>query len=155
LTAGWPRTRLVLSIFEEAYMNPFNRFRCFPRCIVVLAIVLAGVLAAGAAAAVLLTIDRNAQLSPGRLHATLTGTVTCDAGSTAELLAQIVQSNTATGFGRIVVPCEGTSQSYTIDVGAVADPYKSGQASAQVSMFACSEGTCTSTSTDAIIHLKK
>ena len=136
-------------------MKAFKRFKCSPLRIGVLAMVLAGILAASATAAVTLTIDRNAQLSPGRLHATLRGTVTCDAGSTAELNAQIVQSSDATGFGRTVFPCDGTSQPYTIDVGAVSGPYKSGQASAQVSMFACSEITCTPATTDAIIHLKK
>jgi hypothetical protein len=128
----------------------------------VLALVLTGALAASAAAAVSeLTIDPTAQLSPGRLQATLTGTVTCDPGTTAFLDGQIVQPKRASGFGFTQVTCDGTAQAYAIDVrrGSFGSPgvFKAGKASAQVSTFQCDPVTwmCTSQSTDAIIRLTK
>jgi hypothetical protein len=129
----------------------------------VLALVLTGALAASAAAAVSeLTIDPTAQLSPGRLQATLTGTVTCDPGTTAFLDGQIVQPKGASGFGFTQVTCDGTAQAFAIDVrrgffGGSPGVFKAGKASAQVSTFQCDPVTwmCTSQSTDAIIRLTK
>jgi len=128
----------------------------------VLALVLTGALAASAAAAVSeLTIDPTAQLSPGRLQATLTGTVTCDPGTTAFLDGQIVQPKDASGFGFTQVTCDGTAQAFAIDVRAGGffggGVFKAGKASAQVSTFQCDPVTwmCTSQSTDAIIRLTK
>ena len=129
----------------------------------VLALVLTGALAASAAAAVSeLTIDPTAQLSPGRLQATLTGTVTCDPGTTAFLDGQIVQPKDASGFGFTQVTCDGTAQAFAIDVragffGGSPGVFKAGKASAQVSTFQCDPVTwmCTSQSTDAIIRLTK
>lgn len=130
----------------------------------VLALVLTGALAASAAAAVSeLTIDPTAQLSPGRLQATLTGTVTCDPGTTAFLDGQIVQPKDASGFGFTQVTCDGTAQAYAIDVraggffGGSPGVFKAGKASAQVSTFQCDPVTwmCKSQSTDAIIRLTK
>jgi hypothetical protein len=126
----------------------------------ILAMVLTGALAANASAAIsALTMDRTAQLSPGRLHATLTGTVTCDAGSTVSLNGQIVQPKIASGFGGTSVACDGTSQTYAIDVGpgifGPAAVFKPGKASAQVSTFTCDQFTCTTKFTDAIIRLTK
>ncbi len=130
----------------------------------VLALVLTGALAASAAAAVSeLTIDPTAQLSPGRLQATLTGTVTCDPGTTAFLDGQIVQPKDASGFGFTQVTCDGTAQAFAIDVraggffGGSPGVFKAGKASAQVSTFQCDPVTwmCTSQSIDAIIRLTK
>ena len=129
----------------------------------VLALVLTGALAASAAAAVSeLTLDPTAQLSPGRLQATLTGTVTCDPGTTAFLNGQIVQPKNTSGFGFTQVTCDGTAQAYAIDVRAggffgSGGVFKAGKASAQVSTFQCDPVTfmCTLKSTDAIIRLKK
>jgi len=129
----------------------------------ILAVVLTGALAGSAAAAVSeLTIDPSAQLSPGHLHATLTGTVTCDPGTTSFLSGQIVQSKGASGFGSASVSCDGTPQRYAIDVStggfiAPAAVFKAGKANAQVSNFACDPPTfiCTSTYTDAPIRLTK
>ena len=128
----------------------------------VLAVVLTGALAASASAAVSeLTIDPTAQLSPGRLQATLTGTVTCDPGTTAFLDGQIVQAKNASGYGYTQVTCDGTAQAYAIDVraGGFFSPgvFKAGKASARVSTFHCDPLTwrCSTLSTDAIIRLTK
>ena len=135
-------------------MKVLNAVNDSRRRVVFLAMALTGVLAAGALAATTMTIDPTVQLSPGRLHATLTGTVTCDAGRSVFLGGQIVQSG-RTSFGSTSVACSGTSQPYAIDVPAHSSgPYKAGKASAQVSTSTC-EQICTSTYTDAIVRLKK
>jgi 2-methylaconitate cis-trans-isomerase PrpF len=130
---------------------------------VILALVTTGALVASASAAVSeLTIDPVAQLSPGQLHATLTGTVTCDTGTTAFLTGQIVQSKNASGLGSTSVACDGTQQAYSIDVssGGIFGPaaaFKPGKAKAQVSTSQCDPVTwmCTSKYTDATIRLAK
>ena len=64
-----------------------------------------------------MTIDPTAKLSPGRLHATLTGSVSCDnfAGPTS-LNGQIVQPGGTGGYGFIAVACDGTPHLFTMDV---------------------------------------
>jgi hypothetical protein len=121
-----------------------------------LAVVLTGALAGSASAAVTLTIDSTARLSPGRFHATLTGTVTCDAGSTLPLTGQIVQPNTTFGLGATSVVCDGTSRPYRIDVNASigSGVFEPGRASAQVSAFSCSLTSCGTTYIDALIDLE-
>ena len=135
-----------------------------------LAVLAAGAFAGPASAAVSqLTLDPTAQLSPGHLHAYLTGTVTCDAGDFVSLSGQVIQSKGASGFGSMPAPpvCDGTPQPYTIDVGGGGFPFpgsmsgvfKPGKASAQVTASVCAPfpypGGCSSTSTDAIIRLTK
>ena len=136
-----------------------------------LAVLATGALAGTASAAVSqLTLDPTAQLSPGRLHAYLTGTITCEAGDNVSLSGQVVQPKGASGFGFAPAPvCDGTPQPYTIDVGGGGFPFpgmgggvfKPGKASAQVTASVCSPypfpfpGGCSSTSTDAIIRLAK
>jgi hypothetical protein len=124
--------------------------------VVLLATVLTGALASTAFAAVTLTLDPTAQLSPGRLHATLTGTATCDGVSSVFLNGQITQSG-RTHLGSTSVACDGTSQPYAIDVSAgFGSSFKAGRASAQVVATICGgQPLCTSTYTDAIIRLKK
>jgi hypothetical protein len=122
-----------------------------------LATVMTAAVAGSASAAVSeLTLDRTAQLSPGRLHATLTGTVTCDEGTTSFLNGQIVQPGNTTGFGSVLIACVGTPQKYVIDV-ATSGPgiFKPGTASADVSSFNCvpPDFECTRTFIDAKITL--
>ncbi len=132
----------------------------------ILGLIVAGAVAGSASAAVsTITIDSDAQLSPGRMHATLTGTVTCDAGSTASLTGRIVQTKSATGSGQTSVTCSGEAQPYAIDVSTAggfpfplpsSGVFKPGKANAQVSSFSCDPSfTCTTTYTDAIIRLTK
>ncbi len=126
-----------------------------------LALCLAGPLASSAFAAVSeITISPTAQLSPGRLHVTLTGTVTCDAGTTSYLNAQIVQARTGSGYGSTAVACDGTQQSYAIVVSSsgFTSPtvFKHGKAAAQVSNVTCEpfpSMTCTTKYADATIRL--
>jgi hypothetical protein len=130
-----------------------------------LALVLTGVLAGTAAAAAGLTIDGTAPLSPGRLHATLSGSITCNSGSSTYLSGQISQTKGGSGFGSTQITCTGSPQAYTIDVGASGfpfggsgAPFKAGKASAQVSYSTCTDPffpICTTQYTDAIIRLKK
>jgi hypothetical protein len=115
-----------------------------------------------------LTIDPTARLSPGHLHAYLTGTITCDPGDTVSLSGQVVQSKGASGFGLATPPtCDGSAHAYTIDVGGSSFPFpgtsgifKPGKASAQVTASVCEPfpfpmPSCSSTSKDAIIRLTK
>jgi hypothetical protein len=125
-----------------------------------LGLVLTGALAGSASAAVSeLTVDRTAQLSPGRLHAALTGTIRCDPGTTSYLSGQIVQINNTTGYGSSTVVCDGSLQPYRIDVSAGSGTprvFKAGKASANVSTFNCDpEFSCTSKFIDAVIRLTK
>jgi hypothetical protein len=124
-----------------------------------LATVMTAAVAGTASAAVSeLTLDRTAQLSPGRLHATLTGTVTCDAGTTSFLNGQIVQPGNTSGFGSVAVACVGTPQKYAIDVSTSGPGvFKPGKASADVSSFDCvpPDFECTRTFIDAKITLKR
>ncbi|MGH2840869.1 MAG: hypothetical protein ACRDKY_08610 [Solirubrobacteraceae bacterium] len=142
-------------------MKVLNAFKPSPWRVAMLALGLTAALAASASAAVSdLTIDPTAKLSPGQLHATLVGTVTCDPGSTALLSGQIVQPKNASGFGSTTVTCDGTPQPYTIDVstGGIfgqAAVFKPGKARAQVSTSECDPvtWTCTTQYTDATIRL--
>jgi hypothetical protein len=123
----------------------------------ILAMILSGALAGGASAAVGdLTMDRTAALSPGRLHATLTGSITCSSGSTVYLNGQIVQAGNGSAYGSTMATCDGKSQEYTVDVsdGVVLKP---GKASAQMAALECDPATwnCTRTYVDAIIRLLK
>ena len=135
-----------------------------------LAVLATGAFAGPASAAVSqLTLDPTAKLSPGHLHAYLTGTITCDAGDMVSLSGQVVQSKGANGYGYAATPpvCDGTPQPYTVDVGGGAFPFpgstsgafKPGKASAQVTASSCAPfpfpGGCSSTSTDAMIRLVK
>jgi len=149
-------------------MKVFNTVR-FSGRVTILAVVMIGVLGGTASAAVSqLTLDPSAQLSPGQLHAYLTGTITCDPGDNVSLSGQVVQSRGASGFGFTPTPvCDGTPQAYRIDVGGAGFPFpgsssgifKAGKASAQVTASVCEPfpfpGPCSTTSTDAIIRLKK
>ena len=148
-------------------MKVSNAFKVSPWRAAVAAIAmtgaLAGVMVGSASAAVNeLTVDSTAALSPGHMHATLTGSVTCDPGMNALLNGQIVQPKGGSGFGGISVVCTGTPQPYSIDVssGGIFGPaavFKAGKASAQVSTQQCDPFTwvCSSTYTDAIIRLTK
>jgi hypothetical protein len=148
-------------------MKVFNAVRFYGRA-AVLAVVMTGALGGTASAAVRqLTLDPSAQLSPGRLHAYLTGTITCDPGDNVSLNGQVVQPKNASGFGSTPPICDGTPQAYTIDVAAgggfpgASGIFKPGKASAQVTAFVCDPpfpfpfGNCTTTFTDAIIRLEK
>jgi hypothetical protein len=129
----------------------------------ILALVVTGALGGTAFAAVgSLTLDSTAALSPGQMHATLTGTVTCDPGDTPFLSGQIIQSKNASGFGSTTAVCDGTPQPYAIDVATggfftPAGVFKPGKASAQVSTSICDPLTwvCTTKYTDASIRLMK
>jgi hypothetical protein len=126
---------------------------------------------AGSASAAVseLTLDRTAALSPGHLHAYLTGTITCDMGDMVSLSGQVVQPKGASGYGYTTTPpvCDGTPQPYTVDVGGGAFPFpgstsgafKPGKASAQVTASVCEPfpfpGGCSAMSTDAMIRLVK
>lgn len=135
-----------------------------------LAVLATGAFAGSSSAAVSqLTLDPTAELSPGRLHAYVTGTITCDAGDSVSLSGQVIQPKGASGFGFATAPpvCDGTPQPYTIDVGGGGFPfpgstsgvYKPGKASAQVTASVCTPfpfpGPCSTMSTDAIIRLTK
>jgi hypothetical protein len=125
---------------------------------VIASLVLAGALAGSASAAVRITIDPTAKLSPGRLHATLTGSVSCDNyGGPTSLSGQIVQPGGAFGFGFTTVACDGTPHLYTIDVnagmGMLSGVFVPGPASAQVSQSSCDPMGCSTTYTDAMIEL--
>ena len=133
----------------------------------ILAIALAGALTTTASAAVTdLAIDDEAQLSPGMLHATLTGSVRCDPGDFFpyynSLSGQISQPKGGGGFGSSVPTCDGTMQPFSIDIASGGPfggsaPFKAGKASAQVSTSTCDPFTflCTSQYVDAVIRLKK
>lgn len=122
-------------------------------------LVLAGALAGSASAAVRITIDPTAKLSPGRLHATVTGSVSCDNvyGGPTSLSGQIVQPGGASGFGSTTVACDGTPHLYMVDVsagmGMLSGVFVPGPASAQVSQSSCDPMGCSTTYTDAIIEL--
>lgn len=129
----------------------------------ILGIVLTGTLACSAYAAVSdLTIDPTAELSPGHLHATLTGTITCDPGDVLSITGQIVQPKGASGFGSTNAVCDGTPQAFAIDVSGgpfpfpIGGAFKKGKASAQVSTVSCDPvtWTCTTRYTDAMIRLR-
>jgi hypothetical protein len=125
--------------------------------VAILALALTGAVAGSAAAAVSqLTLDRTAQLSPGRLHAALTGIVTCDAGTTAFLSGRIIQPRNTSGFGSTSVACDGKPQTYAIDVSTSGPGvFKPGKANADVSSFQCDppDFVCNTTFTDAKITL--
>lgn len=146
-------------------MNVLNAFKGRRRRTAILALVLTAALGGTALAAVSsLTIDPTAALSPGRLHATLTGRVTCDPGDSGYMSGQIVQSRNASGYGSSQTVCDGTSHPYAIDVsiggffpGSPSGVFKAGKANAQVSMYICDPfgPICTPRYTDAVIRLTK
>ena len=151
-------------------MKVFNPSRFYGRA-AILAVIMTAAFAGTASAAVSqLTLDPTAQLSPGHLHAYLTGTITCDPGDSVSLNGQVVQSKGATGFGFTTPVCDGSAQEYTIDVGGgggfpfpgiSSGIFKPGKASAQVTASVCEPfpfpfpGACSTMSTDAIIRLTK
>jgi hypothetical protein len=129
----------------------------------VLALALTGAGATTASAAVSdLTLDPTAQLSPGHLHATLTGSITCDFGDNPFISGQIAQPKGASGFGSTQAVCDGTTQPFAIDVSSgifgPAGVFKAGKASAQVSTSSCDPTMpwmCTTQYVDAVIRLTK
>ena len=128
---------------------------------------LAGACSTTASAAVTdLAIDDTAQLSPGMLHATLTGSLRCDPGDFSpffnSLSGQISQGKGGAGFGSTVPTCDGSVQPFSMDIasGSIfggSGPFKAGKASAQVSVSTCDPITflCSSQYVDAVIRLKK
>jgi hypothetical protein len=130
----------------------------------VLALSLTCALAGTASASVTsLSLDPTAQLSPGYLHATLTGSITCDPGDNPSISGQIVQPKTASGFGWAnALACDGTPQPFAIDVSTsgilgAAGTFKAGKASAQVSASICDPWffVCSSMYVDDTIRLVK
>jgi hypothetical protein len=144
----------------------------------ILAVIVTGMLGATAWGSATTTIGPTAQLSPGHLHAYMTGTVTCEVGKTVSLSGQVVQSKGVSGFGYANLDCNGTSQAYTIDAsGAGGFPgglpgtgvvFKPGKASAGLTATVCDPFVfpdptfpfptlpfCESTSSDAMIRLVK
>lgn len=141
-------------------MNVPKAFTGTRRRTAVLALVLTTALGGTALAAVSeLTLDPTAALSPGHLHATLTGSVTCDPGDNGYLSGQIIQGRTASGYGSTQIVCDGTSHPYAVDVSAGGffppTPFKAGKANAQVTMYTCDSFNCTPTYADAVIRLTK
>jgi hypothetical protein len=153
-------------------MNVFNTVRLSGRA-AILAVLMTGALGGVASAAVSqLRLDPSAQLSPGRLHAYLTGTITCDPDDNVSLSGQVVEPDSANGYGYTTYVCNGTPQTYTIDVasggsfpGGSTGIFKPGKASAQVSSSICNLPSspdpfplpfpiCSMTYTDAIIRLQ-
>lgn len=118
-------------------------------------------LAGTASAAVTdLSIDPTATLSPGHLHATVTGSITCDRGDNPSLQAKVVQPRTAIGFGFTGVGalCDGTPQPLSVDVSTgLAGPgaFKPGKASAELSTTICDflTFTCSTMYADDTIRL--
>lgn len=137
-------------------MKALNAIKVRPWRVAILAVVLTGAVAGSAFAAVsALTLDRTAQLSPTGLHATLTGGITCDAGTTTFLDGRIVQPQNTSAFGSTQIVCTGASQRYAIDVATSAFVLRPGSASADVTALQCNETGCTSTVTDARITLRR
>jgi hypothetical protein len=155
-------------------MRIFNTAR-LSGCAMLFTVFVTGAFAGVASGAVTrLTLDPSAQLSPGRLHAYLTGTIVCAPGDTVSLSGQVIQANDAGGFGSATPVCGGMEQAYTIDVstsggfpGSSVGVFKPGKASAQVTSSVCDPvpvpvpfplppfPTCPTMYTDAIIHLQK
>jgi hypothetical protein len=150
-------------------MKLFNTVRLSGRA-AILAVIMTGALGGVASAAVSqLTLDPTARLSPGRLHAYLTGTITCDPGDNVSLSGQVVEPDSASGYGYTTPVC-GTQQAYTIDVstgggfpGSAIGVFKPGKASAQVTSSICNLPPfpepfpfpgCSTMYTDAIIRLQ-
>jgi len=127
-----------------------------------LALALTGAFATTASAAVTqLSIDPTAQLSPGLLHATLTGSITCDNGDYPYISGQVVQKSTS-GFGSTNAVCDGSAQPFSIDVSSGifggGGAFKPGMANAQVSTSICDPWfawPCTTTYADDVIRLVK
>ena len=149
-------------------MKAFHSARLLRRAATLAAIATAGMAGTASAAVSQLTIDPVAQLSPGHLHAYLTGTVTCDPGDSMSMNGQVAQPTGANGFGFGPGPvCDGTPQAYTVDVGGGGFPFpgstsgvfKPGKASAQVTATVCPPfpfpGICSTMSKDAMIRLAK
>jgi hypothetical protein len=151
-------------------MNVFNTVRLSGRA-AMLAVAMTGTLGGVASAAVSqLRLDPSAQLSPGRLHAYVTGTITCDPADNVSLSGQVVQPDSATGNGYTTHVCNGTPQTYMIDVasgggfpGSSTGIFEPGKASAQVTSSICNLPPfpdpfpfpgCSTTYTDAIIRLQ-
>lgn len=134
----------------------------------VIAVALAGAFGGTAQASVTsLTMDPTAQLSPGGLHALVTGTITCAPGDAPYLSGQVIGGkNEPSGYGSGTATCDGTSQPFTIDVssnggfpfpGATTGPFKSGKAIGQVTAQICDYFvfTCSSTYVDGRLTLVK
>jgi hypothetical protein len=152
-------------------MKVFNTAR-LSGCATLLTVVMAGAFPGAASAAVTrLTLDPSAKLSPGRLHVYLTGTISCNLGDSVSLSGQVIQANSASGFGSAAPVCGGMEQAFTIDVstgggfpGISAGVFKAGKASAQVTSSICDPFPfpdpflfpgCSTMYTDAIIRLQK
>jgi hypothetical protein len=137
-------------------MKVLNPLKAWPWCAAILAVALTGAVAGSASAAVSrLTFDPTAQLSPGRLHATLTGTLTCDAGTTTFLAGRILQPRTVNGSGSDTITCSGTAQRYRFDVPAFDSVYSPGLAVVDVTATQCDDVQCTSTFADGQITLNR
>ena len=153
-------------------MKMFNTAR-LPGCATLLTVVMTGALGGAASASVSeLTLDASAQLSPGRLHAYLTGSINCNLGDNVSLSGQVVQSNSSSGFGSTTPVCDGTAHTYTVDVsagggfpGTSTGIFMPGKASAQVTSSLCEPPPfpspfpfpfpgCSTMYTDAIIRLQ-
>jgi hypothetical protein len=137
-------------------MKVLTAVKAVPRRVAVLAVVLTAALTGSAYAAIAnLTIDRTAALSPGRLHATLTGTVTCTPGNTLSINGRIVQPNNISGYGYSSLVCDGALQRYVIDVANYGQAFNAAKANAQVDAYSCDSVSCESKYVDAIIRLTK
>lgn len=151
-------------------MNVFNTVRLSGRA-AILAVVMTGALGGVASAAVSqLRLDPSAQLSPGRLHVYLTGTIICNPGDNVSLSGHVVQPDGASGYGYTAPVCAGTGQPFTIDVsagggfpGSSSAIFEPGEASAEATSSICNLPPfpdpfpfpgCSTMYTDAIIRLQ-
>jgi hypothetical protein len=93
-----------------------------------------------------LTVDPDGSFSKSGT-ATLTGTLSCSAGSSAFLTATLQQSvgrvATVTGSNETFDDsCDGTAKTWTLTITPFSGLFRGGKAIATVSLIACNEITC-------------
>ncbi len=105
------------------------------------------------------TVDPVGQFNARTGSATITGTVTCTGAADFAFievqLRQAVGRFTITGFGFIEFPCDGTSQSWSVEVFADNGLFKGGRSLAVTFAVACGVFDCGFDFEERVVRLRR
>jgi Family of unknown function (DUF6299) len=107
---------------------------------------------------VALSVDEFGRFDSNTGAATITGTITCTAGTGADIFVSVSQRvgriATITGFGSTFVACDGTEQPWSITAQPFSGKFKGGQANVVADTFTCNPAGCASDHVEQTIVLR-
>jgi hypothetical protein len=105
------------------------------------------------------TVDRFGSFDPRSGVATVTGMVTCTAGTTGAIGVNLTQRvgrvATISGFGFADLTCDGTEQTWSVTVQPFSGKFAGGHADVSADAFVCGPAGCASDHVERTIVLRR